>query len=241
MIAATALIGCEDTGDVEGHVWTAQRGQPADGRTEHEADTEGRAEQTDQPRPFGLGCQIGDGCLGDRQAAARRAVDDAAGEQQPQHACGAGDEAADGGAHQRDDDHRLAADVVRQSPEQRRTQQLGQRERCEQEADREARRTEPLGISTEDRHDDSEPDEVERHGGPDRPVPLGHRSALSLRHDPPFHLIRYLPTPSPSPNRPVGDRFGAWTRELKKGEVDELRRRVPENVSRLEDASRGDR
>ena len=125
----------QHAGDVERDVRTTECRQSADRRAEHEADAERGTEQPDQARPLRLRRQVGDCGLGDRQAAARRAVDDSPGEQQPQHAGGTGDEAADRRAEQRDDDDRLAPDAIRQPPEQRRAQQLGQRERGEQQAD----------------------------------------------------------------------------------------------------------
>ena len=113
-------------------------------------------------------------CATDK-AATRRAVDDPTGEQHPQRTRRAGDEAADGGADQRDHDDRLATDAIADSrPSSGAHSELGQREAGEQQADRQARGAVPLGVATEDRHDDAEPDEIERDRGPDRPVPLGH-------------------------------------------------------------------
>ena len=91
----------QHAGDVERDVRPAERGQPADRRAEHEADAERRAEQAEQPRALLRRGDVGDRRLGDRQAAAGRAVDDPPDEQQPQRAGGAGDEAADRGADQR--------------------------------------------------------------------------------------------------------------------------------------------
>ena len=71
----------QHAGDVERNVWSAERGQSSDGRAQHEADAEGRTEQTDQARSLGLWCEIGHRRLGHRQTAARGSVDDSTGEQ----------------------------------------------------------------------------------------------------------------------------------------------------------------
>src|SRR4029453_9925566 len=100
-----------------------------------------------------------------------------------------GDEAADRCSDQRDHDDGLTPDAIRQPAEQGGAAQLGERERGDQQSHREPRRAQSFGITAEDRHDDPEPDEVERNRCPDGPVPLGYRPALSLCHDPPFYLI----------------------------------------------------
>ena len=52
-MATTALTTATRGGHEERQVRAAERGQPTDGRAEHEADAEGRAEQAEQPGPLG--------------------------------------------------------------------------------------------------------------------------------------------------------------------------------------------
>ena len=144
--ATTALTAATRGGQEERHVRPAERRQPSDGRAEHEPDAEGRAEQAEQAGPLGRGRQVGDRALGDRHAGPGGAVDDPAEEQQPQRPGQAGEEAADGRADQRQDDHGLAPDAVGQPAEQRRADQLGGRERGEEEPDGRGRGAEPLGV-----------------------------------------------------------------------------------------------
>ena len=135
-IAAMALMRGQDAGDVERHVRTTERSQPADRRAEHEADAERRAEHADQAAAVRSS--------GAMSATAAWATDklppDAPSMIRPANSShstpgGTGDEAADRGADQGDDDDRLATDAVRQPTEQRRAQQLGERERGEQQPD----------------------------------------------------------------------------------------------------------
>ena len=118
--------GGQHAGHVERHVRPTECSEASDGRSEHEADAECRAEQADEPRPLGLGCHVAHGRLGDGQAAARRAVDDATEEQHPQRPRCTGYETADCSTDQGDDDDGFAPDVIRQPSEQWGTQQLGE-------------------------------------------------------------------------------------------------------------------
>ena len=78
--------------------------------------------------------------------AARGAVDDATDEQQPQRTGGPGEEAPHGRAEQRQQEDRLATDVVGEAPEERRAHELRQRERGDEHADVEAAGAEVLGV-----------------------------------------------------------------------------------------------
>ena len=102
----------EASGEIEGHVWPAERGERADGRSGDEADAERGGQQAEQSWPVGRFGDIGDRRLRDRDARARRTIDESPEEEQRQRASGASEEAARGGAEERDEDHRLAADAI---------------------------------------------------------------------------------------------------------------------------------
>jgi hypothetical protein len=210
MIAAMLMLR---TPAREGHVRPAEGSKTANCRAEDEADAERRAEHAEQSGSLLLWRDVGDRGLGHEQAAARCPIHDPAEEQHPQRTCSAGDEAADRRTDQPDDDDRLATDPIRQPAEQRRTHQLGERVGGEQQTNGEAGCAEPFGIPAEDRHDDPEADEIERDRGPDRPVALRHRGALTPRHDLLFYLVgvslpseRYSNRPFDQPRADVGGR-----------------------------------
>jgi hypothetical protein len=89
-------------------VRTTECGETAECRADDETDTECRAEHAHQLRASFGWCEVGDGTLCNGDARAGRAVDDAAEEQHPQRTGRTGDETADGGAEQREDDDGLA-------------------------------------------------------------------------------------------------------------------------------------
>src|SRR5947207_526329 len=73
--------------------------------------------------------------VGDRDARSGDAVDDAAQEEEDERAGQSRQQAADGGAGQRQDEDGLAPDPVRKTPPDRREHELGDRERGEQGPD----------------------------------------------------------------------------------------------------------
>src|SRR5581483_10498145 len=158
-----------------------ERGDATDGRPEREPGPERGAEQPEQPGPLLLGGDVGDGGLRHRHARAARAVQDPAAEQQPQRPGEAGQQAADGGADERQNDHRLAPQPVRQAPGQGRAHQLRDRERGDDEPGRRRRRARVTGVAREDGEQDAEADQVEGDRRPDDPEPRRQRPARSPR------------------------------------------------------------
>ena len=158
-------------GDEEGDVRAAEGGQRADRRAEHEADTERRPQQAQQSRPVVRLGNVGHRRLGDRHARARCAIHDAPEEQQPHRSGEAGEQAADRGAAQREDEHRLATEAIGQPAHDRREEHLDQGERTDDQADRRRRDRQVAGVAGQDRQHDAEADEVDGHRGPDGAEP----------------------------------------------------------------------
>ena len=177
-----------DAGDGRGHeegeAVVDEGRDTGDGRSGDEADAEGSAQEAEQAGPLATWRDVGHGCVSDRHARSRDAIDDAAGEEEGQRAGQPGQKGADRCADEGEDEHSLASDPVRDPAPHRREQQLGHRERGEHRADRERAGVEARGVEREQREDDAEADEVDGHGRPYGPEARRQRLTGGARaHD----------------------------------------------------------
>ena len=132
----------------------------AERRADDEAEPERGAEQAERLGAVLVGRHVGDVGARGRDVAARQAVDDPRGEQHREAVRERQHHEADDGAEQAEDQDRPAAPAVRQIAEQRRGEELAERERREQQADDDRRGAERLRVERQQRDDDPEADEV---------------------------------------------------------------------------------
>ena len=133
-----------------------------DRRSEDETEAESGADQ-----PHALGPVLGTGDIGDdrlrgRDVAARYTVDDARGEEHPQRAGDSEEHVAQRRAEERDQQHRPPPEPVRQTSEDRREDELHDRERGHQETECHRGRPVLLGIEWQDRDDDAKAHQIDK-------------------------------------------------------------------------------
>ena len=130
-------------------------------RTDDEAEAERGAEDAVRLGAILFFRDVGDVGASRGDVAARQAVHDPRGEQHRQALRDGEHGEAHRGADQAEDENRPAAPAVRELAEQRRGDELRQRERGEQQADDERGGAEGAGVERQQRNDDSEADQVD--------------------------------------------------------------------------------